>query len=78
MISKSEFMRVASSVSDSYDDFIHGTYVEAKSEGLLEQVYAFMKNNENLSTDDVCEFLNYLEGDPQPYRIVPTNHLQPA
>lgn len=78
MISKSEFMRVASCVSNSYDDFILGTYLEAKSEGLLEQVFDFMKNNENLSTDDVCECLNYLEGDPQPIRVIPSNHLSPA
>ena len=69
MISKSEFMRVASCVSDSYEDFILGTYIEAKSEGFLEEVYNFMKNNDNLSTDDVCVFLNYLEGDPEPIRV---------
>lgn len=76
MISKNEFLKVAQSVDGAYDDFVLGTYVEAKSEGCLREVFDFMTNNENISTDDVCELLNHLEGDPEPIRVLPTSHLQ--
>ena len=78
MISKSEFLKVAQGVNGAYDDFVLGTYVEAKSEGFLSEVFDFMKNNKGFSTDDVCEFLNHLEGDPEPIRVVSSPQLQAA
>ena len=78
MISKGEFFKVAQGVDGAYDDFVLGTYVEAKSEGILSEVFDFIKSNDGIGTDDVCEFLNHLEGDPEPIRVASSLQLQPA
>ena len=78
MISKGEFFKVAQGVDGAYDDFVLGTYVEAKSEGILNEVFDFITNNDGIGTDDVCEFLNHLEGDPEPIRVASSLQLQPA
>ena len=78
MTNKNEFLKVASAVDGAYDDFIFGTYFEAKQEGILNEVLSFMKGNANASTDDVCEFLSQLEGNAKAYSVAPSIQLQVA
>ena len=78
MLSKNEFFKVASAVDGAYDDFIFGTYFEAKQEGILNEVFDFVKSNSNATTDDVCEFMSQLEGNRQVYSVAPSMQLQVA
>ena len=76
MIGKSEFIEAAQAVRGAYSDFVLGTYLEAKQEGFLLEVFNFMKSNKGATTDDVCEFMNSLEGCPKPYEVEASAHLQ--
>ena len=78
MTSKNDFFKVAGAIDGAYDDFIKGTYFEAKQEGILSEVCDFMKNNANASTDDVCEFMSHLEGGSKVYSVAPSMQLQVA
>ena len=78
MTSKNEFLKVASAVDGAYGDFILGTYFEAKEEGILNEVFDFMKGNTNATTDDVCEFMSHSEGNKQVYSVAPSVQFQVA
>ena len=78
MTSKNEFLKAASAVNGAYDDFIFGTYFEAKQEGILNEVFDFMKSKTDATTDDVCEFMSHLEGGSKVYSVAPSMQLQVA
>lgn len=66
MTSKEEFFEVANSLTDVYPDFAWCLYSEALDEGLLDSIYAFMKENAGCSTDEVLHHLDNLLGNPRP------------
>ena len=65
-ISKEEFIQIVDSLHDSYTDFGRCLYAEAYEEGLVDKIYAFMKNNRNCSTDEVLMYLDDILGNPRP------------
>lgn len=58
-----ELKKLLESLNDSYDDFVRGLLHSAKkSESIRDKIILYIKDSENVTTSDVIDYLDELEG----------------